>query len=95
MGHTDTHPSHTSKFFITVLGAMAERCVALPPSLLPPVCYLPTRVDAVQQVAEEHGLEVSLGLPAAGAVPMAAPAQAAPIDTGDDLSKRLADLRGR
>lgn len=49
----------------------------------------------LQQVAEEHGLEVSLGLPAAGAVPVAAPAQAASVDARDDLTKRLAELRGR
>ena len=47
------------------------------------------------QVADEHGLEVSLGLPAAGAVPVAAPPKAAAVDAGDDLTKRLAELRGR
>lgn len=58
-------------------------------TLAPDTC----RVSAAQ-VADEHGLEVSLGLPAAGAVPVAAP-QAASVDAGDDLTKRLAELRGR
>lgn len=45
----------------------------------------------LQQVADEHGLEVQLGLPQAGAAPVAAPAkEAAP----DDLAARLAQLRG-
>ena len=35
----------------------------------------PNVVPAHVQVADEHGLEVSLGLPAAGAVPVSAPAQ--------------------
>ena len=46
----------------------------------------------LQQVADEHGLEVQLGLPAAGAA-VAAPAAAVPAEK-DDLSARLAELRG-
>lgn len=44
----------------------------------------------LQQVADEHGLEVELNLPQAGAVPVAAPA----AEEKDDLSARLAQLRG-
>jgi charged multivesicular body protein 1 len=43
----------------------------------------------MQQVAEEHGLELSVGLPGA-ATAVAGPAQAA---AEPDLSARLADLR--
>ena len=46
----------------------------------------------LQQVADEHGLEVQLGLPAAGAA-VAAPAAGVPAEK-DDLSARLAELRG-
>jgi charged multivesicular body protein 1 len=46
----------------------------------------------LQQVADEHGLEVQLGMPAAGAT-VAAPAVATPAEK-DDLSARLAELRG-
>jgi charged multivesicular body protein 1 len=48
----------------------------------------------LQQVAEEHGLETQLNLPQAGAAPaaVAAPAAAAPEN---DLSQRLAQLRGK
>lgn len=47
----------------------------------------------LQQVADEHGLEVQLNLPQAGAQ-VAAPPQAAPQSTEPDLSERLAQLRG-
>ncbi|KAL6774002.1 VPS46 [Auxenochlorella protothecoides x Auxenochlorella symbiontica] len=46
----------------------------------------------MQQVADEHGLDTKLGLPAAGA------AQAAPTPAqkeGNDLAQRLAELRGK
>jgi charged multivesicular body protein 1 len=46
----------------------------------------------LQQVADEHGLEVQLGLPQAG-VAAAAPAPAAAAKE-DDLASRLAQLRG-
>jgi len=46
----------------------------------------------LQQVADEHGLEVQLGMPAAGAA-VAAPAAGVPAEK-DDLSARLAELRG-
>jgi charged multivesicular body protein 1 len=46
----------------------------------------------LQQVADEHGLEVQLNLPQAGAVPVAAPA--AEEKAPDDLAARLAQLRG-
>lgn len=48
----------------------------------------------MQQVADEHGLETSLGLPNAAS----APAQKAPatgVDADSDLTKRLAELKGR
>lgn len=47
----------------------------------------------LQQVADEHGLEVQLNLPQAGAQ-VAAPPQAAPQSAEPDLSERLAQLRG-
>ena len=44
------------------------------------------------QVADEHGLEVQLGMPAAASAPVAT---AAPVAApADDLSSRLAQLRG-
>ncbi|EFJ48540.1 hypothetical protein VOLCADRAFT_60422 [Volvox carteri f. nagariensis] len=47
----------------------------------------------MNQVAEEHGLEVALGMPSAAA---SAGAKAAASKQGeDDLSARLAELRGR
>ena len=47
----------------------------------------------MQQVAEEHGLELQLAAPAAGrATPAAASAQAAGTDP---LTARLADLKAR
>ena len=46
----------------------------------------------LQAVADEHGLEVQLGLPQAGAAAVAS-ASAAPAEK-DDLSARLAQLRG-
>uniref|UniRef100_A0A7S0YI99 Uncharacterized protein n=1 Tax=Polytomella parva TaxID=51329 RepID=A0A7S0YI99_9CHLO len=50
-------------------------------------------VALMQQVAEEHGLELAMAMPNAGvSVPVKAPVQA---EAQDDLSKRLAELRGR
>jgi len=40
--------------------------------------------------ADEHGLEVSLGLPGAANAPIQAPAQG---QANDDLSARVAELR--
>lgn len=57
--------------------------------------------NLLQQVADEHGLEVNLGLPnAATASAVAAPVatQQQPVAAGDldnDLSARLAQLRGK
>lgn len=50
----------------------------------------------LQQVADEHGLEVQVGLPgAATSTPVMSQAEAT-SETGEtDLSKRLAELRGR
>jgi|LauGreSuBDMM15SN_2_FD.fasta_scaffold602646_1 charged multivesicular body protein 1 len=46
----------------------------------------------MQQVADEHGLEVQLAAPSAGkAVPAGAAVAAAPQD---DLAQRLANLKG-
>jgi len=45
----------------------------------------------MQQVADEHGLELQMGLPGASTA-SAAPAQAAPEA---DLTSRLAELKGR
>ncbi len=51
----------------------------------------------LQQVAEEHNLELSFELPSAARV--VTPAQAAPATAvsspGDDLSRRLAELKAR
>ncbi len=41
------------------------------------------------QVADEHGLEVSLGLPAAGAVPVAAPAQVSRVSGAEPLHSMI------
>ena len=50
----------------------------------------------LQQVADEHGLEVNLGLPnAAQHQPAAAQQQATAADPESDLSSRLAQLRGK
>jgi charged multivesicular body protein 1 len=46
--------------------------------------------ELMQQVADEHGLEVSLGLPGAANAPIRAPAQG---QANDDLSSRIAELR--
>ncbi len=43
---------------------------------------------------DEHGLEVSLGLPNAASAP-AQQAPASAVDADSDLSKRLAELKGR
>lgn len=43
---------------------------------------------------DEHGLEVSLGLPNAGAAPVQR-TPAAAVDADSDLTKRLAELKGR
>jgi charged multivesicular body protein 1 len=48
----------------------------------------------MQQVAEEHNLELALELPNARPG-VAVPAQAAPVAAGDDLSRRLAELKAR
>ena len=57
-------------------------------------------VDALmQQVAEEHGLELQSALPTAAMRPAAVPAGArAPVAAAaeaSDLSQRLAELKGR
>lgn len=55
----------------------------------------PDQVDALmQQVADEHNLELTLDMPAAqkGVV---APAPTAVSSPGDDLSRRLAELKAR
>ncbi len=53
----------------------------------------PEQVAALlQQVAEEHNLELSMDLPSAARVAPAAVAAAAPAD---DLSRRLAELKAR
>eukprot|EP00210_Caulerpa_lentillifera_P001255 g1211.t1 len=51
----------------------------------------------LQQVADEHGLEVQLGLPgAATATPVVAKEEEVKSENSEnDLSKRLAELRGR
>jgi charged multivesicular body protein 1 len=57
----------------------------------------PEQVAALlQQVAEEHNLELSLDLPSASRAALAAPpgGVAAPA-AGDDLSRRLAELKAR
>ena len=47
----------------------------------------------MQQIADEHGLELAMDLPAAGTVvPQAAPAQ---MEKSDDLTERLAALRAK
>ena len=48
----------------------------------------------MQEVAEEHSLEVAHMLPTVRGGAVAAPAQAAPAE-GDDLSRRLAELKAR
>lgn len=48
----------------------------------------------MMQVADEHGLDVQLGLPQASAAPVAAP-QAAQPTADTDFSQRLAQLRGK
>ena len=47
-----------------------------------------------EMIQDEHGLEVSLGLPNAAAAP-AQKAPAASVDADSDLTKRLAELKGR
>ena len=48
----------------------------------------------MQQVADEHGLEVNLGLPSAAQhQPVAAQQQT--VDPENDLSSRLAQLKGK
>eukprot|EP00271_Cylindrocystis_brebissonii_P000687 TRINITY_DN10868_c0_g1_i1.p1 TRINITY_DN10868_c0_g1~~TRINITY_DN10868_c0_g1_i1.p1 ORF type:complete len:204 (+),score=44.23 TRINITY_DN10868_c0_g1_i1:141-752(+) len=47
----------------------------------------------MQQVADEHGLEVQIGLPAAAN--QALPSKEAEVSTEDDLSRRLAELKTR
>ena len=44
------------------------------------------------QVADEHGLEVQLGMPSAG---RATPAAAAAVSEADPLAQRLADLKAK
>ncbi|KAL9679760.1 hypothetical protein QQ045_017626 [Rhodiola kirilowii] len=48
----------------------------------------------MQQVADDYGLEVSVGLPQAAGHAIASPAQAEKVDE-DDLSRRLAELKAR
>ncbi|CAM8951212.1 unnamed protein product [Rhodiola kirilowii] len=48
----------------------------------------------MQQVADDYGLEVSVGLPQAAGHTIASPAQAEKVDE-DDLSRRLAELKAR
>eukprot|EP00897_Mesotaenium_endlicherianum_P010464 jgi/Mesen1/9446/ME000626S08695 len=47
----------------------------------------------MQQVADEHGLEVSVGLPAAAT--HAVPAKESEASAEDDLTRRLAELKNR
>lgn len=49
----------------------------------------------MQQVADEHGLEVGMGLPGASTSVPAAARAAATAEEQDPLSRRLAELRGR
>lgn len=46
----------------------------------------------MQQVADEHGLDVKLNMPAAGSVPLG---NAAAAQKEESLAQRLADLRGK
>ncbi len=58
----------------------------------------PEQVSALlQQVADEHNLELSLEMPSASRAGVAAPAAAvaAPASPSDDLSRRLAELKAR
>ncbi|KAK9808977.1 hypothetical protein WJX72_007338 [[Myrmecia] bisecta] len=50
--------------------------------------------NLMQQVADEHGLEVQLNLPAASNAPVAVQQQAV-ADPENDLSQRLAQLKGK
>jgi charged multivesicular body protein 1 len=72
----------------TVDGVMAQQAALSTPE---------EEVNALmQQVADEHGLEIQVGLPGASTSVPAMPqaAAAAPVDE-DPLSRRLAELRGR
>jgi len=51
--------------------------------------------NLLQQVADEHGLEVNLGLPSAAQHQPVAQQQQAAVDPESDLSSRLAQLRGK
>jgi charged multivesicular body protein 1 len=52
--------------------------------------------NLMQQVADEHGLEVQLNLPGAGSQPARVPQQSvAAAQPDNDLTERLAQLRGR
>jgi len=55
------------------------------------------QVDSLmQQVADEHNLTLALDMPAANkAAALTAPQQALPASPGDDLSRRLAELKAR
>ena len=54
------------------------------------------QVDSLmQQVADEHNLTLTLDMPAASKAQVAAPQQALPASPGDDLSRRLAELKAR
>jgi len=55
------------------------------------------QVDSLmQQVADEHNLTLALDMPAANkAAALTTPQQALPASPGDDLSRRLAELKAR
>ena len=53
---------------------------------------VPSGLTPWLQVADEHGLEVSLNLPQASAAPVPGQKVAAPES---DLTQRLAELRGK
>jgi len=74
---------------LDVQGAVMEGAMNAQASLATPAEDV---AALLQQVADEHGLEVQLGLPAAEAAVAAAPA-GVPAEK-DDLSARLAELRG-
>uniref|UniRef100_A0A7N0V9Y5 Uncharacterized protein n=1 Tax=Kalanchoe fedtschenkoi TaxID=63787 RepID=A0A7N0V9Y5_KALFE len=48
----------------------------------------------MQQVADDYGLEVSVGLPQPAGHAIATPAKAESVDE-DDLTRRLAELKAR
>lgn len=49
----------------------------------------------MQQVADEHGLDVQLNMPHAGLAPVASPQAAQAVSPDADFNQRLAQLRGK